>query len=139
MLQFIPSMSFEKVKLEVELAIQPKYLNDPSTSIFKQLSRCLLQYSTTLKGFPLSFEIEGIVPAGRILEDGSVYTKCRINFLLFQVAPGDILDCIDGNVCSIFKVNVDNDDAYNGEVTVKSIEDDIIIAKKADIVEDSDF
>ncbi|KAM0681814.1 hypothetical protein GINT2_000331 [Glugoides intestinalis] len=132
-------MSFEKVKLELELAIRPKYLNDPSTSIFKQLSRYLLQYSTILKGFPLSFEIEGVLPAGRILEDGCVYSKCRINFILFKVAPGDILDCIDGNICGIFKVKVDNEDSYNGEVTVKSVEDDIIIGNKIAIVEDSDF
>lgn len=132
-------MGFEKVKMELGVAIRPKYLNDPSTSIFKHLCKYLLQYSYILDGFPLSFNIEGVLPAGTILEDGSVYVDCLVTFYIFRVSPGDVLCSVNGSVYGIFNTLVDGEESYTGDIVVKSIDRDTILAAKSTIEDDSEF
>lgn len=132
-------MVFQKIKMELGLAISPKYLNDPSTSIFKQLSKHLLQYSNILSGFPLSFNIEGVLPAGKILENGCVFVNCLVTFCTFRVVPGDTLYCTDGIVCGIFNVSVEKEENFNGEITVTKINKDNIEGIKCKSEEESDF
>lgn len=132
-------MSLQKVKLEMKIQISPKYLDDPSTSIFKQLSKHLLLYSHILNGFPLSFEIEGVLPEGRILEDGSVCSICLITFYVFKTAVGDTISCVDGCAFSIFTVQVEDEEEYTGDVLIKEIEGEVIKGVKANTEEDSEF
>ncbi|ELA42122.1 uncharacterized protein VICG_00763 [Vittaforma corneae ATCC 50505] len=132
-------MGFEKVKMELGMSIRPKYLNDPSTSIFKQLCKHLLQYSYNLSGFPLSFTIEGVLPAGKILEDGSVYVDCLVSFYIFRVSPGDVLCSVNGNVCGIFSALVGNEENYTGDIIVKGVDRDKILGMKSAMEEESGF
>lgn len=119
-------MSLQRVKIEMSLPISPKYLDDPSTSIFKQLSKHLLLYSHILSGFPLSFQIEGVLPKGKILDDGSVYSVCLISFYVFKVTVGDVISCVDGCSLGIFTVQVEEEEDYTGDIIVKEIEGDTI-------------
>lgn len=132
-------MNFEKMKVEIYLAIRPKHLRDPSESIFKQLSRNLLVHSSVLGGLPLSFTIEGVFQSGRILEDGSVYVNCLIEFCVLKVVPSTAMYCMDGSLMGIFPVVVDGDEKYTGEFAVKSVTKGKIVGGKSSHQEDSDF
>jgi hypothetical protein len=131
------SLLFNSVKMEIFLVIRPKYLNEPAVGIFKDISQFLLKYSQILSGFPLSFEIEGVKPTGKILEDGSIYANCLINFCVFSVKPGTVLQSVDGYVNGIFPVEMtqegnDNFEAggnngvqrFTGDFVVKKIEEE---------------
>lgn len=131
-------MGFEKVKIEIYLAIRPKHLHDPSESIFKQLSKNLLIYSSTLGGFPLSFTIEGVFQSGRVLEDGSVYVNCLIEFCVLKIVPSATMYCTDGSLMGIFPVVVDDDEGYTGDFAVKGVAKGKIIGRPSH-QEDSDF
>lgn len=132
-------MAFEKTQIEMMLVTRPKFLNDPSTGIFKDLSRYLFKYSYILDAFPFSFEIEGVKPTGRILDDGSVYTDCLVSFTSFKCSPGDILHASDGYVCAVFHSIVDGSDSFTGDFRVTSIENDKILGTSSNVEEDSDF
>lgn len=132
-------MAFEKVQLELFLVVKPKFLNEPAVGIFKELSQYLLKYSHILSGFPLSFEIEGVKPTGKILEDGSIYANCLISFCVFGVGKGSILTSVNGYVCSVFPVVVDESDNFTGDFLVKSIEENRLIGTESKIEEESDF
>lgn len=132
-------MSYEKVRAELGLAIQPEYLGDPSTCIFKQITKSLLQYSHPLQGFPLSFVIGGILPAGKILPDGSVYVDCLVTFYILRISPGDVVCSSEGTLCGIFGISVENEENYTGDVIVKRIEKDVVYGIKVGSEGDSDF
>ncbi len=129
-------MAFEKVKIKLGIAIHPKYLNDPSSSIFKQLSKHLLQYTHIISGFPLCFNIDGVLPAGKILENGSVYVDGLITFYIFKVTPGDMLYSMDGTICGIFNALIEGEESYTGEMVVKGVEKDMIIGTKISVEEE---
>lgn len=131
-------MNFEKNRVEIYLAIRPRHLQDPSESIFRQLSKRLLMYSSVLSGFSLSFTIEGIFHTGKILEDGSVYINCLIDFCVLKITPGSVMFCTDGSLMGIFPVVVDDDVKYTGDFVVKSVTMGKIVGKKLH-QEDSDF
>lgn len=133
-------MSFEEVQIEIYLVVKAKYLNEPAVGIFKDLSQYLLRYSRILSGFPLSFEIEGVKPTGKILADGSIYANCLVSFCVFGVGPGSILHSVNGYVCGIFPVTVDQDEDFTGDFMIKDIEESRLIGSKTAIAdEESDF
>lgn len=119
-------MLFQRLRTEITLAIRPKYLNDPSTSIFKQLQTYMLRYSSTISGFPLLFTVEGILPIGKILPDGCIRVVCLVGLCIFKVGIGDVLYSTDGMVCGAFNTLVDGNENYTGEISVKSIGNDVI-------------
>ena len=132
-------MAYEKVQLEIYLVVKPKYLNEPAVGIFRELSQFLLRYSHILSGFPLSFDIEGVKPTGKILEDGSIYAYCLVSFCVFGVGKGSILTADNGYVCNVFPVVVDNNENFNGDFVVKSIEESKLIGTVAKaIIEESE-
>jgi len=132
-------MSFEKIKVEIFIPIRPRLLSDPSTSIFQQLSKNLLRYSNSLGGFPMSFTIEGIFESGQILEDGSIYVNCLIDFCVLKIIPHEQMYCSNGALYGIFPVIVDEDNAYTGEFAVKGFSKNVIIGTQKGIEEESDF
>ena len=132
-------MAFEKVQLEIYLLVKPRFLNEPSVGIFKELSQYLLKYSHILSGYPLSFEIEGVKPTGKILEDGSIYANCLISFCVFGVGKGSILTSVNGYVSGVFPVVVDGNENFTGDFMVKSVEETGLIGTESKIEEESDF
>lgn len=137
---FFYPMSFAKIQIEIYLVVKPRYLNEPAVGIFKDLSQYLLRYSRILSGIPLSFEIEGVKPTGKILEDGSIYANCLVSFCVFAVGPGSILHAIDGYVCGVFPVTIDENESFTGDFMVKSMEDSKLIGSISNVmIEDSDF
>lgn len=131
-------MVFEKIKLEIYIAIRPRFLNDPSTSIFQQLSENLLTYSHALQGFPLSFTIEGIFESGKMLENGAIYVNCLIEFVVLKIIPNSSMYCSNGTLYGIFPVLVDDNSAFTGEFTVKEYKNSIIGTERR-AEEESDF
>lgn len=114
--------SFVRTQIEIHLSIAPKSLQEPSECIFEHLSRLLLKYSRTLAGIPLSFQVGGITPYGRILDDGSIYINTLTEWVVVKIAPGDRIDATDGMYMLTFPCEVDGDDDYHGCFKVKSIE-----------------
>lgn len=114
--------NFCVTKATVYLSIYPKLFNDPYQCIHKQISRFLLQYSKILSGILFSFNIEGIIPKGKILEDGSVYINTLIEACVLKIAEGDEIEAVDGMYMKIFTCVVDKEENFNGTFIVKKIE-----------------
>lgn len=115
--------TFKKVRTEIHFSIHPRYLSDPSQSIYNQLNSYLFKYSRSIGGFPLSFSLEGVTPWGKINDDGSVYVNTLVDFCILKLIPNNIIRSEDGIVMNVFPCVVDGNQSYTGEFRVCNIEE----------------
>lgn len=114
--------SFCKIKIEIFFSIHPRFLSDPSQSIYHQLKGCLFKYSKSLNGFPLSFSLEGVTPWGQILDDGSVYVNTLVEFCVLKIVPGDSITSHEGLLMNVFPCIVDEDESFTGSFRFTGVE-----------------
>lgn len=110
-----------RITATCNIAIRPRHLNDPEASVMQQLVSLLFTYSETLGGMPLCLTIEGIVPVGRLLDDGSVYTSVLASFIVYKAVPNTYLPAVNGTVLGVFPCVVDGADMYTGRFRVERV------------------
>lgn len=115
-------LPFASVRAEGFVPVLPRYLSDPSASIFLQFSRLLFCYSSELSGIPLSFTVEGVIPQGRILDGGSVYVNVLVTFCVLKIVPGTYLPAKDGLCMNIFQCVVDGSENYTGRFRIVDVQ-----------------
>lgn len=95
---------------------------DPEDEIATKLQDYLFSYSHLLQGVPLTYELVGIIPMGKICgETGAIFLEALARFLILSFNIGNVLTCVDGFLMGVFSVIIDKDEEYTGNFKVVNI------------------
>lgn len=96
-------MQFKIVKMKIQTRIPIAAISDPQPHIVRYLDTLLLKYTHTNKGIPLSFELVGMAHKNLIYRDSPfMFIDCIVDFLVLEVAIGDVVEVRDGLFMGIF-------------------------------------
>lgn len=126
-------MSFKIIKTKIQTRIPCSAISTPQPYIVQYLDTLLLKYTFSCNGIPISFELIGIAHKNIIYRDSPfMFIDCIVDFLIYEIKVGSIIDVRDGLLLGIFYCEYEN---YSGRLKVTEImnEDIMIYGEKVDL------